>query len=229
MRLLKGPYAVDGDVTDEQLADLYAPPGGSTPWLRVNMVSTLDGAGTGPDGRSGSINNEPDHRVFDVLRSLADAVVVGAGTVRAERYPPLGLPLVVVSARGQLPPSLHDAPTGSVLLATTSDAEHLGASTELLGPDHVLTLGESSVDLAALKHALADRGFRRLLGEGGPSLLRDMLAADVVDELCLTFVPRAVGGQHPRILAGGHVEAHFDLAVLLEEDGTLLARWMVRR
>ena len=67
------------------------------------MVSTVDGAATGETGKSGSINNEPDHRVFHLLRELCDVVVVGAGTLRTEGYVPLGKPLVVVTRSGLVP------------------------------------------------------------------------------------------------------------------------------
>ena len=72
------------ELSDADLDELYAVE--SRPWLRVNMVSTVDGAATGPDGRSGGINNAADKRVFDTLRRLCDAVVVGAGTARDEGY-----------------------------------------------------------------------------------------------------------------------------------------------
>ncbi len=96
MRTLLGP---EGD-----LREVYAAP--ETPWLRVNMVSTIDGAATGESGLTASINNEPDQRVFRLLRELADCVVVGAGTARTEGYPPLDVPAVVVSRSGQRPRGL---------------------------------------------------------------------------------------------------------------------------
>ncbi len=86
---------------------LYAAP--RQPWLRVNMVTTLDGAATGESGTSGSINNAADKRVFDTLRGLADAVIVGAGTARIERYRPAAVPIVVVSRSGDVPPTLRGA------------------------------------------------------------------------------------------------------------------------
>jgi riboflavin biosynthesis pyrimidine reductase len=74
-----------GPQTDD-LHELYAVPadrpGG--PWLRANMVSSVDGAAAGDSGKSGSLNNAADKRVFDHLRSVADVIVVGAGTARAE-------------------------------------------------------------------------------------------------------------------------------------------------
>ena len=115
------------------------------------MVSTVDGAATGPDGRSGGINNAADKRVFDTLRRLCDAVVVGAGTARDEGYRAVPKPLVLVSRRGEVPVRLRDAPAGSVLMATCAAAEHLDETRALLGDDQVLVLGQHRVDLAELK------------------------------------------------------------------------------
>jgi riboflavin biosynthesis pyrimidine reductase len=213
------------EVADELLGRLYEPP--RSPWLRVNMVATTDGAATGANGRTGSINNVADKRVFDLLRSAADAVVVGAGTARVERYRPAPVPLVVLSRRGSVPELLRDAAPGQVLLATRAAAPGLAESRELLGHDHVLVTGDEEVDLAGLQAALADRGLVNLLSEGGPSLLSDLLEAGVVDELCLTSVPLLVGGPNPRITAGGDLDVPLELAVLLEQDGTLLGRWLV--
>jgi hypothetical protein len=118
MRTLLGP---DGD-----LREVYAAP--RTPWLRVNMVSTIDGAASGEDGLTGSINNDADQRVFHLLRELADAVVIGAGTARSEGYPPLDQPVVVVSRSGRLPETLRGAAPGRVLMATVSVATGLEAN-----------------------------------------------------------------------------------------------------
>lgn len=215
----------EGGTTD--LEALYRAP--SLPWLRVNMVSTLDGAANGDSGRSGSINNDVDKAVFHALRSQAHAIVVGAGTARTERYRVAAKPLVVVSRRGLVPEQLRDAPPGSVLLVTCAESLGLDDARDVLGADHVLVAGRQQVDLAGMKDQLVDRGFRDVLSEGGPHLLRDLLAAGVVDELCLTWVPRAIGGVHPRILGGGPVDVSMRPAVLLEEDGTLLGRWFVER
>lgn len=197
MRVLIGP---DTDDLDE----LYAVPADRPdgPWLRVNMITTLDGAATGDSGRSGSINNAVDQQVFDRLRALADVIVVGAGTARVEGYGPADRPIVVVSRSAEVPEGLRAAPPGSVLV------EPLG-------------------DPVAFKRGLADRGWSSILCEGGPSLLRDLLAAGVVDELCTTTVPRVIGGEHPRIVAGPPVDVPLRLHTLLEQDGTLLARWLV--
>jgi riboflavin biosynthesis pyrimidine reductase len=238
MRLLldsSGTHAPGGLVDSADLADLYAPP--ARRWLRANCVATLDGAANGPDQRSGSINTEADHVVFDLLRRLADVVVVGAGTVRTERYPsrraddPAAPPLLVVSNSGQLPASVAGGPPGSVLLVTRSGADRrtLDASRELIGEEFVWTSGVDSVDLKQMRHMLEDKGFRQILCEGGPSLLGSLLSAGVVDELDPTWSPIIVGGQHPAIVNGPEVNLPASPALLLEENGTLLGRWFVNR
>jgi riboflavin biosynthesis pyrimidine reductase len=216
----------EGSVSD--LGAAYAAP--RTPWLRVNMVSSVDGAATGESGKSGSINNAADKVVFDLLRSMADAVVVGAGTLREERYRPIpGKPLVAVSRRAAVPPRLRDAAPGSVLLATCSSAEGLAEARSVLGADQVLVAGDDSVDLALVVAALHDRGLTQLLSEGGPTLLSSLLAADLVDELDATVVPRLVGGTGPRIVTGPPVDVPLALHLLLEDGGTVLARWLTPR
>jgi riboflavin biosynthesis pyrimidine reductase len=214
-----------GEASD--LDALYRPP--SLPWLRVNMVSTLDGAANGESGKSGSINNEADKRVFHSLRAQADAIVVGAGTARTERYRVADVPLVVVSHRGLVPEQLRDAPAGKVLLVTCAESLGLDECRATLGADQVVVAGDSQVDLAAMRSGLVERGFANLLSEGGPHLLRDLLGAGVVDELDLTWVPRAIGGVHPRILEGEGVDVAMRLGLLLEEHGTLIGRWLVER
>jgi len=217
VRVLVGPDTDD-------LAQLYAVP--RTPWLRVNMVGTVDGAATGEDGRSGSINNAVDQRVFQQLRAMADVVIVGAGTARAEGYRVADRPLVLVSRRAEVPEQLRDAPAGSVLMATCGSAERLDHARAVLGAEQVLVLGSHRVDLGLLKQVLADRGWGHQLCEGGPHLLRDLVAAGVADELCSTTVPRLVAGEHPRITQGPPVDVPLRLHLLLESEHTLLARWL---
>jgi riboflavin biosynthesis pyrimidine reductase len=219
MRTLLGP---DGD-----LREVYAAP--RTPWLRVNMVSTIDGAASGEDGLTGSINNDADQRVFHLLRELADAVVIGAGTARAEGYPPLDQPVVVVSRSGRLPETLRGAVPGRVLMATVSVATGLDEARDVLGTDNVLVLGSHRVDLAAMKQQLVDRGYVDLLCEGGPHLLRDLLDQGVADEVACTYVPKIVSGLHPRITDGPPVDVPLTLHSLVEEGGTLLGRWFTRQ
>ena len=211
----------------DDLKDLYAAP--DSPWLRVNMVATVDGAATGDDGTSRSINNEVDHQVFDLLRELADAVLVGAGTVRTEKYAVGRKPLVVVSRSASVPATQRSAPKGKVLMATVSGAPHLDEAREILGDENVLVLGSHRVDLARMKDELVLRGFRHVLSEGGPHLLRDLLDQGVADELDTTVVPLLVGGPHIRITDGPPLVVPLHLHTLIESDSTLLSRWYVDR
>lgn len=236
-----GPIAPDaGEVA---LTDLYACPPG--PWVRANMVATLDGSAVGPDGRSGSINGPADHRVFTLLRSLADVVLVGAGTVRAERYraprTPPGLvaarrsrgqadhpPLAVVTSRGDLPLDLlREEPEPWVF--TVSHAPFLGHLRAHLAPGR-LHVHEGDVDLRRVLSTLASAGLEHVLTEGGPRLLGGLLSAGAVDELCLTQSPLVVGGARPLVESVGPQTARTArLGHLLHSDGFLLGRWLLAR
>lgn len=220
MRVLVGPDTDD-------LRVLYAAP--ESPWLRLNFVGTVDGAVQGEDGRSGGINNAADKVVFDTLRELADAIVVGAGTARVERYRPVATTTVVVSGSGRVPPLLLGCAPGRVLLVTCGTSPSLDGARRALGREHVLVLGKDEVDLAALRPALGERGLHDLLCEGGPRLARDLLAAGVVDELCVTTVPRLIAGGQLRLLDGAQVDVPLRLGTMLEEEGTVLVRWFVDR
>ena len=217
--------------------------------VRANMVSTVDGAATGADEVSGSINGPADHRVFQVLRALAEVVVIGAGTARDEAYSALevpaglaaqrrrrGLPdvieLAVVTASGAVPAALLDADRPPFVL-TTPDCPDLDDLRRRIGGDHVIAAGTGrDVDLDAGLAALAAHGLGRVLAEGGPGLLAQLVAADLVDEVCLTWSPLLVGGPAPRVLRTDEwldpprrlVARH-----LLHADGTLLGRWRVER
>ncbi len=219
MRVLVGP--------DVPLPELYVVP--REPWLRVNMVSTVDGAATGDSGTSRSINNEVDQVVFRLLREQADVLVVGAGTLRDEGYAPNPLPIVAVTRSGEVPPTLRDCAPGKVLIATCAHAPRLAEAREILGDEQVLVLGSHRVDLAALREQLVERGYTRILSEGGPHLLRDLLDQGCADEIDSTIVPRAIGGLHPRILDGPPIDVPLRLHTLVEDEGTLLARWLVDR
>ncbi len=231
------------DLSYDELASFYAYPAAvDRPYLRANMVSTLDGSAVGADGRTGSINTGVDRDVFALMRALADVIVVGAGTARAERYGPAGTPtgpassglapaMVVVSRSGSLPEKLLRPGQGKVFLATcaAADPSALERSRTALGDDRVVVHGDADVDLAAMVAWCGTRGWRHVLCEGGPHLLHDLLSAGLVDELCLTTTPLLVAGDGPRILSGGQVAESLEPMVLLEEDGTLLGRWRVVR
>jgi riboflavin biosynthesis pyrimidine reductase len=227
MRVLTGRGGGATDPLSPSLSELYAEE--TTPWLRANMVSTVDGAGTGADGLTGSINNEADHRVFRALRGLADAVLVGAGTAEAEGYRPGVEPLVLVTGRARLPARLRGAGPGQVLMVTCASAPGCDDARRMLGDDRVLVCGDDEVDLGRALSELHGRGLSRILCEGGPRLLGDLLAAGLVDELCTTVVPEAVGGAQRRIVTAPDLRVPLDLRMLAEDEGTVFARWTVRR
>lgn len=237
------PVPVGSDLDDLALARLYTSPPDGGPWLRVNFAASVDGSITGADGRSGTVNSEVDHVVFELLRALSDAVVVGAGTVRGEGYGALSvaehlapvragagidpdLPLVVVSGRGVLPDTVRDADPGRVLMATTSSAPGLDEAREVLGEDHVVVCGRTHVGHERLVAQLHERGLRQLLSEGGPHLLSSMVQAGVVDEICLSLTPVVVGGDGPRITQGPALTGDFLPRVLIEGEGTVMGRWL---
>jgi riboflavin biosynthesis pyrimidine reductase len=236
---------------EAELVALFADEPTTGVHVRANMVSTVDGAATGANRVSGSINGPADFRVFRVLRALADVVLVGAGTARAERYTPLDVPaelraaraalgrpdaleLAVVTASGELPDGLLDTDRPPFVL-TTGSAPTLDRLRARLGADRVIIADggvPGSVDPRAVVAALGERGLRHVLAEGGPTLLAQLVDADLVDELCLTWSPQLVGGPAGRV---SHLPTWFtpprELALrhLLHADGVLLGRWQVAR
>ena len=236
-RLLPDP----GETTVEQQLDGYRPweePAEERPHVAMNFVATLDGrAAIG--GRSGPIGSDTDTAMLVGLRTRFDAVMIGAGTMRAERYgrvvpdpakrerrERLGLShdplMVIVSGRLDLP---WDAPLfsdgGRVLVFTASEEEPPEVETSLRVVRH-----EGRVDLAAaLRYLRQERGIRALLCEGGPRLHSELWARDLVDELFLTVAAKLTGAG-PAILEGElDAPATLDLAWLLEEDGELFTRY----
>jgi riboflavin biosynthesis pyrimidine reductase len=228
------------------LHELYAHPAtrpGRTTAVRGNMIATLDGSAQGPDGRSRSINGPADWRVFRVMRAVADVVLVGAGTARAEGYTPLTVPadlraaraargqapdleLALVTASGALPEGLRGTSRPPFVLTVDANPRLADLRAEL-GADRVVVAGEDGVDLAAALDALAARGLTRVLAEGGPRLLTDLVRADQVDELCLTSSPLVVGGPGLRAVGGPDwLDARRTRPThLLHHDGMLLGRW----
>lgn len=212
--------------------------------VRANMVSSLDGSVT-VGGRAGALGSAGDAVVFDLLRGLADVVLVGAGTARVEGYRGLrpkpayadlrraegqspAPMLAVVSSRLDLDPgsTLFHGEVGTVVV--THAAADRAARDRLAEVADVLVAGTAQVDLAAALDALAERGLTRVLCEGGPLLLGALAAADRLDELCLTLSPRLVGGAGPRLLSAPALDVGLALAHLFEDDGVLLSRWAAR-
>jgi riboflavin biosynthesis pyrimidine reductase len=189
----------------------------------MNFVSSLDGAAT-RDGLSGGLGGPADRRLFDLLRRAADVVMVGAGTVRSEGYGALDQPMAIVTSSLDLDPAsdiFTKAPVRPVLI-TTERATGKAAFREVAD---VVVAGPSKVDGALAVDALRVRGHRSILCEGGPSLFGTLLAADVVDELCLTVSPSLEAGDAPRIAAGDSAPRDLALVSVHRSGSTLLLRY----
>ncbi|WP_137724442.1 pyrimidine reductase family protein [Prescottella subtropica] len=232
---------------DEDLRSLYGYPSGrGRPWLRVNFVSSIDGA-VAVDGASAGLGTPADQRVFGILRELADAVVVGGGTARAEDYGGARMsaaeverrrsrgqsdvpPIVVVTASGRLDPGSRlftDTVVAPIVL--TSARADAGQLTRLQDAGaEVAVIADAAVGGRELVATLRRRGLYRVLCEGGPGLFGALLADGVVDEVCLTMSPQLVAGAAGRIAVSPAASptpmrrAH----VLGDDDGTLLTRWV---
>lgn len=249
--------AVDREWSLDELAEAYAYPveetgsgggvgGADRAWLRANMVSSLDGAAQ-HEGRSQPISSDTDMRIFGTLRGLADAVVVGAETVRLEGYRPARAreafaqrraaagqgpapAIAVVSASLDLDYSLplFAEPLVPTLVLTGAAAppDRIRAA-EKAGAEVVIAGDGPGVEPARAVGALAQRGLVRLLTEGGPRLLGQFVAAGVLDELCLTLSPMLTAGDAQRIAGGPAlaVPERFALASVLEEAGFLFTRY----
>jgi riboflavin biosynthesis pyrimidine reductase len=235
MRILESAGAAD-------LADAYAYPPEAGRWLRANMVSSADGAAT-RGGLTEGLGGPADRRLLSVLRALADVVIVGAGTVRAEGYGPVrprewwgGLrdgrapapPLAIISR------SLHfdfDAPVFTEALVPTIVVTCASAPVDRLRAcekrAEVITTGEELVDAGAALDALAERGLVRQLTEGGPRLLAEFAAAGRLDELCLTISPQLTAGSAARVLDGPSMEPMpLRLGHVLGDDDFIFLRYV---
>jgi len=209
---------------------------------RANMISSVDGAATAA-GLSAGLQTPGDNAVFAVLRDLADVVLVGAGTAVAEGYGPARpggarlehrrrhgfadeLPVVIVSRRLRLDPisPLLGAPGTIVVTCAAAPAVRL--------PAEVVVCGEEDLDYRRVRELLEGRGLRRVLCEGGPTVLGQVVAAGQLDELCLSVSPLLVGPGAPRIVTGmpwdPMVARDLTLTSLLEEDGALFLRLRAR-
>jgi riboflavin biosynthesis pyrimidine reductase len=225
------------------LAAAYAYP--RERWLRANFVSSADGAAY-VDGLSGGLSSPADKQLFGILRVLADVVLVGAGTARAEEYKPArrrrwlaplrggrpaALPIAIVTRSLGLnlaSPLFTDAPEDARTIVITCAASDTDLRAETAKVADVIVAGDEAVDLAAARAALEGRGLRRVLCEGGPRLFGDLAAAGLVDELCLSLSPTLAGPGAARIIDGAHLGAARPLAltqVLAADDGFLFCRY----
>lgn len=232
---------------DGDLPELYAYPTDGI-WVRANFIASLDGAAT-VGGTTGELGGPGDRALFNLLRELADVILVGAGTVRIESYsgarPSVAQrqrrqargqsevpPLAIVTRSGNLDRDMQVFTRTEVpplVLTCTAVAEV--TQRRLAGLADVVdcsTGDPAAVDEAAVLAALTKRGLRRVLTEGGPMLFSSFLERGMVDELCLTIAPCVVGGQGERIATGpAQLVTQMRCAhILSDDDGYLYTRYV---
>ena len=234
-----------GPLTRDDLLEAYPwPDRGGRAWVRSMMVGTLDGAAAGSDGLSGSVSGDADGEVFSAVRRLADVVLVGGGTLSAEAYGPLlaaaedaerrrgngqaAAPVIaVVSGSLSLPvgEEYFTASTIRPLVFTTAapDARRLAALEEFC--DVVRAEGDT-VEAAWVVDQLVGRGLWRIVCEGGPSLLRDVTTAGLLDEADLTFSPMLVGTSKTPDTEMLPDPRRFELAHVLTAEHFLMSRYL---
>lgn len=243
---LYGPLPLTGgdQLTSDDLVAAYSWPQTGV-WVRAMMVTTLDGAAAGHDGLSGSVSSSADQLVFNAVRRHADAVLIGAGTLRAEQYSPmrakpadaarreangqqLAPQLTVVSGSLKLPWDLpvwrESALQPIVITSDQADSSRLDVARE-----HATVIPLGNVTPTAIVEALAERGLRRIVCEGGPRLLRDLVAAGLVDEADITLSPVFAGTDASPTTAALAQIASFTLTQVFQGDGALMMRYLVKR
>jgi 5-amino-6-(5-phosphoribosylamino)uracil reductase len=229
------PVPVD-DVTIEES---YRTPAGQ-PWLRLSMVLSVDGAATDENGWTTDLAGEPDARMLRALRAVADAVIVGAGTVRTGKLGPIRTrrylraesepetaQLVVVSGSLELDWALPVFTDTAPAIVVTSAAGATGELPAALRRELIIA-GSGTVDLVSAVAQLRDRGYQRLLCEGGPRLAASVLESGVVDELCLTVAPAIMPADRLRGLAVGADRLPLTLTHVSEDSGVLFLRYRTR-
>jgi riboflavin biosynthesis pyrimidine reductase len=215
------PHPVD-HVTVAEAYGVHRPRTEQRPWVGLCMVSGLDGS-TVVDDTSRALSSPADTAVLLGLRQLADVIIVGASTVRAERYgtpSKAGQRVGVVSRSGlgiDYSDDLFTSGAGFVIVPETAP--------DL--PVDSLRAGDGDVDFAS---ALAQLDADFVQAEGGAALNAALAEADVIDELNLTISPVISGGDGPRVTSGAPPLLHrMDLVHLLEDDGFLFTRYVRRR
>lgn len=185
------------------------------PWVLANFVAGLDGS-IALDGRVGALTSSTDQLVFRLLRELADVVLVGAGTIRAERYGHVVLdeaarrrragrgespvpPVAVVSRSLDLPRGLFTAQGPRPVVVTIEDSDP-DARRRVGEVADVIIAGQTTFEPIRALAAFAERGMRLVTCEGGPALITTLMGAGLLDELCLTVTP-LVGGDPLRLVA----------------------------
>lgn len=237
-----------GDELDDLLAPYAEVPragAAGRSWVLANMVSGLDGSAAA-GGRVGALSDDVDRHLFRLLRSLADVVLVGAETVRRERYGPVRLPddrrsARVAGGRPAVPRlavvtrsldldlggrAFTEAEPGARTVVVTCEASDPARRAAVAAVADVVVAGGEWVDPGRALAALREMAGPVVLCEGGPALLGDLVDRDLLDELCLTLSPVMGGDALPvAVSSGGPDLARFRLGHALAEGSTLFLRY----
>jgi riboflavin biosynthesis pyrimidine reductase len=228
------PIDLDAIDARDRIAELYRPP--RADWVRLNFIASVSGSAKGPDGTSETLSSATDRLVLKAIRSLADVVVVGAASVRAEGYfvPKNGV-LAVVSRSGDFSGhrikarALDDVenPGRLLVLCPTGVADRARESIGLAGATIVPVADvDGSLTAQTIVTALHTEGYQSIVAEGGPALATQLVLGGVVDELCLTTSPVLNGGELPVFGATAFAQHALTLDQLLADgDGFTYARW----
>jgi riboflavin biosynthesis pyrimidine reductase len=228
------PADLDSPDGRERVAAFYLPP--RPDWVRLNLVGTVNGGATGNDGTSETITNPIDRVILNVIRSLADVVVIGAASVRVEGYfVPKRAALAVVTGSGDL--TGHRVTSGGdrgpLLVLCPLDAVATARAT--VGDPNARIIGVAATDgvlsADAIVAALHEAGYRSIVVEGGPRLAAHLVAGGVVDELCLTTAPLLRDSPVSLFGAlGAHIPVQVPLTLsqlLVDDGGAIYARWSI--
>ncbi len=199
--------------------------------VRLNLVTTLDGRAAGADGTSNSLTSRLDRLVLGVIRELSDVVLVGAGSLRREGYVrPRAAALAVLSASGDLRGHRIDGEAEHPLIVLTTEAG-AEAAVDSLPTAEIVTLPSDEggrVSLAGCIQALRDRGLVSIVAEGGPEVAAQLIADELVDELCLTVMPRVGGPALPVFSSAAMpISTAVPHRLLVGDDGVLFGRWLL--
>lgn len=215
---------LEAEGTRARLLDLYRPP--AETWLRLNLVTSVSGSAAGSDGTSETLTSAADRRILGVIRELADVVLVGAQSVRAEGYVrPKRVPLAVVTASGDLAGHRITGDGPPVVVVCPQEAvDRVRAS---LADAVIVTVPGPRMPPADIIAALRSRGFASLVCEGGPGLARQLVVGGLVDEVCLTTSPRLTGATLPLFGTEAFPEVAVSLAqLLLDDESSIYSRWL---
>lgn len=213
-------------------------------WVRAMMLHSLDGAVAGADGRSGSLSSPTDRSVLLEVRRLAEAVVIGAQTMRVERYRPmlakpeladeraaLGIataPVLVIVSRSLdldwTEPVFAESAITPIVITGLSSPERLRE--QAANAADLVVVDEHDVSVAAILDVLRKRGLRRIVCEGGPTLLAQFMEAGAVDELDLTIAPWLVGRTQEPFAPPAPPAIHFVPASMITDEGYVFMRYL---